>query len=101
MPEAFYKIPTFRNAFVEQEQQVTQQAEQRAKQQTFIRLLRRKFTFVPDQVVNQIENTTDAQQLESWLDQILSANSLQEMGFATQLAGHNGKSVNGENGTVG
>jgi len=97
MPEAFYKIPTFRNAFVEQEKQVAQQA----KQQTFIRQLRRKFAFVPDDVVSQIERTTDSQELESWLDQILSANSLQEMGFATEMVGHNGISVNGDNGAVG
>lgn len=74
-----------------------QEGEQHARQQILLSLLRKKFASVPQYVVHQVESTTDQEQLTSWLEQILSANTLQEMGFG--LSAKNGK--NGANGTNG
>ena len=62
----------------------------RSEQQTLIRQLRRKFKEVPAAVVRRVERTNDRKQLESWLDQILSANSLAEMNLLPANESNNG-----------
>ncbi len=58
-----------------------ERGERRAEQQTLIRLLQRKFGPLPESVISEIQGTMKSQQLEQWLDQVLDATSLQEMGF--------------------
>ena len=49
------------------------------RQQTLIRLLRRRFGKLPAKVTRAINATTTTQQLDEWLDQVLTAGSLDEM----------------------
>lgn len=77
MPEEMWKIPTFQEALAKS--QIN--GEQRNAQKTLIRQLRRKFTPLPDSVVQKIESTTDMEQLDNWLDQIWVAESLADMGL--------------------
>ncbi len=51
------------------------------RQQTLLRQLRRRFDDVPPEVTQAINATTATEQLDDWLDQVLTANSLEEMGF--------------------
>jgi len=46
-----------------------------------IRQLRHKFTRVPKGIVQHIETTTDLEQLDNWLDQVISAKKLAEIDF--------------------
>lgn len=46
-----------------------------------LRQLRRKFTQVPDEVVARIEATEDVDQLDAWLDRILDAETIEDMGI--------------------
>jgi hypothetical protein len=46
-----------------------------------IRQLRRKFQQIPAVFVQQIEATDDMEQLDNWLDQIMSANQLADIDF--------------------
>ncbi len=84
MPEAMWKIPTFQTALVESQKMAERRGERRGEQKTLIRQLRRKFTEVPDHIVQKIESTTDLEQLDNWLDQVIAANSLSDTGFLTQ-----------------
>ena len=49
------------------------------RQQTLIRLLRRRFDDVPANVTHAINATTATEQLDDWLDRFATANSLEEM----------------------
>ena len=49
------------------------------RQQTLIRLLRRRFGKVPATVTRAINATKATEQLDDWLDQVLTAGSLDEM----------------------
>jgi len=49
------------------------------RQQTLIRQLRRRFDDLPSEVTQAINATTTTQQLDEWLDQVLTASSLDEM----------------------
>ena len=51
------------------------------RQQTLIRLLRRRFGKVPAKVTRAINATTTADELDEWLDRFATASSLDEMGF--------------------
>jgi predicted transposase YdaD len=51
------------------------------RQQTLIRLLRRRFGKIPAKVTRAINATTTTQQLDEWLDRFATASSLEEMGF--------------------
>ena len=62
----------------------------RSQQQMLIRQLHRKFKNVPASVVLRVESTQDRTQLESWVDEILFANSLAEMGLLPAESSHNG-----------
>jgi hypothetical protein len=83
-PDFFDDVPFIQEKMAEREQQAVQQAEQRAKQQMLITLLGQKFAFVPDVVVAQIESTTNEEQLDDWLKQVLFANTLEQMGFISR-----------------
>ena len=50
-------------------------------QQTLIRLLKRRFGDVPDEVTSMIRGTDDPQQLNAWLDQVVTAETLDEVGI--------------------
>ncbi|MEN8217915.1 MAG: hypothetical protein ABFS56_16415 [Pseudomonadota bacterium] len=71
MPEAIGKLPTFQEALMA--------SEQRGVRHTLIRQLQRKFTTVPESVKQQIEATSDIEQLDKWLDQTISAPKLTEI----------------------
>lgn len=102
-PEAPSKLPFFQKAMqealAEGERLGEQRGEQRGErigalhtqQQTLIRLLRRKFSDVPDEVVRHIEAAEDTERLNEWLDGILDADTLADMGLGTD-----GKSSNPE-----
>jgi len=85
MPEAIGKLPTFKEALADSLRQGIkqgeQQGEQRGEQRTLIRQLQRKFTHVPKGIVQHIEATTDLEQLDNWLVQIISAQKLAEIDF--------------------
>jgi hypothetical protein len=81
VPEAMQKLPTFQEALNSMQQQSLQQGIQQAEQQTLIRQLRRKFNQVPNGIVQHIEGTSDLEQLDHWLDQIISAKELAEIDF--------------------
>jgi hypothetical protein len=49
------------------------------RQQTLIRLLRRRFDDLPPEVTQAINATTATEQLDDWLDRFATANSLDEM----------------------
>jgi len=52
-----------------------------AEQRTLIRQLHHKFNSVPTGIVQHIEATTDQEQLDNWLDQIISAQKLADIDF--------------------
>jgi len=49
-------------------------------QQTLIRQLRRRFGEIPDEMVYTIETTRDMAELDLWLDNVVTVNSLEEVG---------------------
>ena len=49
------------------------------RQQTLLRLLRRRFDDLPSEVTQAINATTTADQLDEWLDRFATASSLEEM----------------------
>ena len=49
------------------------------RQQTLVRLLRRRFGEVPAGVVSAVEATTDVDQLDTWLDRLVTASTLDEL----------------------
>jgi len=48
-----------------------------------LRLLRHRFTIIPETVVQRIETTTDPKQLEAWVDIALTATELVEFDHLT------------------
>lgn len=58
-----------------------QRAAVRTRQQTLIRLLRRRFGDVPRGIVRAVESTTDVAQLDDWLDRLVVADTLDELGI--------------------
>jgi hypothetical protein len=50
-------------------------------QETLIRQLKRRFGDVPDEVTSSIRATHDAEQLNAWLDQVVTAETLNEVGI--------------------
>jgi len=81
-PEFIMQMPTLRDA-IRQGQLFGARGKKlgrlQAEQNMLIRLLRRKFTELPNSVITNIEQTDDTAQLEAWTDQILFANTWQEM----------------------
>jgi len=62
-----------------------QQAGLLTRQQTLVRLLRRRFGSVPSAVVSVVEATDDVDQLDDWLDRLVTAQTLDELGIAQQV----------------
>ena len=85
MPEAIGKLPTFQDALSQSLRQGFQDGfqdgEQQGEQRVLIRQLRHKFNRVPKGIVQQIEATTDLEQLDDWLVQVISAKKLAEIDF--------------------
>jgi hypothetical protein len=52
-------------------------------QQTLIRLLKRRFGQVPDEVASTIRATDDPEQLGEWLDRVVTVETLDEIGIGT------------------
>ena len=52
-----------------------------ARQQTLIRLLQKRFGELSADVVSAVESTDSKEQLDKWLDQIVTAKTLAEMGI--------------------
>jgi hypothetical protein len=80
MPE-MWDIPFIKEALASQRQQGEQQGALHNQQRTLIRLLQRKFTQVPENVMQKIQTTTDLEQLDNWQDQIVVAKSLADTGL--------------------
>lgn len=88
VPEAMNKLPTFQDVLMEKlseglkkglqegKQEGRQEGIQEDKQKVLIRLLKQKFSTVPQSVVKKIRNTQDIDQLDHWLDQILVAETI-------------------------
>ena len=53
------------------------------RQQTLLRLLRRRFGDVPTNVVSAVESATDVNQLDEWLDRLVRADTLDELRMTT------------------
>ena len=53
----------------------------RNRQQTLIRLLKRRFGDVPDELSSTIRATNDPAQLDEWLDRFATAETLDEVGI--------------------
>ena len=49
------------------------------RQQTLVRLLRKRFGGIPLGVVSAVESTTDVDQLDGWLDRFATADTLDEL----------------------
>ena len=49
------------------------------RQQTLVRQLRRRFGSVPSELVNLVETTDDVDQLDDWLDHLVTAQTLEEL----------------------
>jgi len=49
------------------------------RRQTLVRLLHRRFGSVPSDVVSVVETTDDVDQLDDWLDRLVTAQTLEEL----------------------
>jgi hypothetical protein len=58
--------------------------EQQGIRKTLVRQLHRQFAPLPKSVLQKVEATHDQKQLENWIDQIITANSLADMGLLTK-----------------
>jgi flagellar biosynthesis/type III secretory pathway protein FliH len=61
-------------------QQGLERGELRGRQATLIRQLHKRFTNVPDEIVRAIEATQDIERLDDWLERILTARTLRDIG---------------------
>ena len=77
MPEEMWKMPTFREALEEKQRY----GQYQGAQKMLLNLLRRKFTPIPENVVQKIEATKDLEQLDEWLNQVFMAESLADTGL--------------------
>ncbi len=51
------------------------------RRQTLVRQLRKRFGKVPSAVVSVVEATEDVDQLDKWLDHLVTADTLEELGI--------------------
>lgn len=80
-PEEIQHVSVFRKELDQMFAQGEERGEERAKQASLLRLMRRKFGELPSAVVEQVETTKDGDQLDQWFDQAIDANSLSELDF--------------------
>jgi hypothetical protein len=82
-PEALEKLTSWQEVIAESERRAVLQGERLSalheRQQTLIRLLRHKFSEGPEEMVQRIEATEDAERLSAWLDPLLDAGTLAEV----------------------
>lgn len=52
-----------------------------ARQQTLLRLLRKRFGILPKKTAARIETSQDIRRLDAWLDKVLTAATLKDMGI--------------------
>ena len=64
---------------IEGERKGEERAAVRTRQQTLVRLLRKRFGDVPRGVVRTVESTADVAQLDDWLDRFATATTLDEL----------------------
>lgn len=55
------------------------QAAVQTRQQTLVRQLRKRFGDVPRDVVDTVQSTTDIDQLDEWLDRLVTVDTLEEL----------------------
>jgi hypothetical protein len=58
-----------------------------ALQQILIRLLKRRFGDVPDELSSTILATKNPEQLDEWLDQVVTAQALEDVGIEVPAKG--------------
>jgi hypothetical protein len=63
------------------EQRGERNAELRTRRQTLVRLLRRRFGDIPSEWAATIEAATDIAQLDEWLDGVVTAKTLDDLGI--------------------
>jgi hypothetical protein len=75
---------TIAEALIEQgEETGREQGALRARQQTLLRQLRRRFGELPPPAVEVVEATHDVERLDEWLERILTAAAFDDMGIET------------------
>jgi hypothetical protein len=83
MPEAIGKLPTFQEALADRLKEGKEIGEQQGALNNEHRLvlgqLQRRFNQVPKSIVQQIEASSDFEQLDQWLVQIITAKELKEI----------------------
>ena len=89
MPEAIGKLPTFQEALASAQRQSVRQGVQQGvlsnEHRLLVRQLQRKFPHIPTDLVQHIEATSDIEQLDNWLDQIMLVDELNEIDFKMPL----------------
>lgn len=76
VPEALRKVPTF--------QEVLSETALESQRKTLIRVLRHKFDELPELILQLIAETSDSEQLNTWLDQALDVNLLTDIEFVLE-----------------
>jgi hypothetical protein len=83
--EASVQTDEHRQEVFEMRRTIADELEERgatkAFQQTLIRQLKRRFGGVPDDVTSMIRGTDDPEQLNAWFDQVVTAETLDEVGI--------------------
>ena len=69
----------------ELEERGMERGELRARQTTLIRQLRKRFRDLSAEIVQTIEATEDIAQLDEWLDRVVTAKSLREVGIGSAM----------------
>ena len=83
--EASVQTDEHRQEVFEMRRTIADELEERGalknRQQTLIRQLKRRFGDVSDELSSAIRATNDAEQLDAWLDQVVTADTLEEVGI--------------------
>ncbi|TGN99802.1 hypothetical protein PN36_33365, partial [Candidatus Thiomargarita nelsonii] len=79
MPEAIGKLPTFQEALADSQKIGEQQGALHNEHRLVLRQLQCRFNQVPKGIVQKIEATSDLEQLDQWLVQIITAKELEDI----------------------
>jgi len=83
--EASVRTDEHRQEVFEMRRTIADELEERGairnRQQTLIRQLKRRFGDLPDELSSTIRATNDPEQLDEWLDQVVTAKTLKEVGI--------------------
>jgi ElaB/YqjD/DUF883 family membrane-anchored ribosome-binding protein len=66
-------------------EQGAQKARLQTRRETLVRQLRKRFGSVPSEVVSVVETTDDVDQLDDWLDRLVTAQTLEELGIGERV----------------